>query len=161
MSRKQRKKARDDWEQEKVILEEARQKHGRWCIPPEELDDFTKTVAEARQKYALPDAPAMPLQFLCLRASKADGDVLPAASQVGEHQDNINCTGFASEEFFAMVHVPVPANQIRKNETREKRWTKQQPNWTDDARGSMTPYKSTTLSETRHLLEAEQFISVM
>ena len=51
LGKAQRKRERRRWADEQVLIEEARAKRGgRWCIPNDEIDAFTKIIAEKRQE---------------------------------------------------------------------------------------------------------------
>ena len=49
------------WEVEDKRREQAREIRGIKFVPEEEVDDYTKILAEVRIKLALPDVPSMPV----------------------------------------------------------------------------------------------------
>ena len=49
------------WEVKDKKREQARGKRGIKFVPEEEIDDYTKILAEVRMKLALPDVPSMPV----------------------------------------------------------------------------------------------------
>ena len=103
-------------------MDEARAKRGgRWCIPNDEIDDFTKLIAEKRQELSYPESLAMPLQYLATAGKIAGGNSRQHKNKnKNKHNENIAFAGYASEEYYAMVHLPIPQDQIRRNEGARK-----------------------------------------
>ena len=64
MSKKMKQQAISAWEVENKRREQAREIWGVKFVPEEEVDDYTKILAEVRIKLALPDVPATPVLSL-------------------------------------------------------------------------------------------------
>ena len=66
----------------------------------------------------LPTAPAMPITSISAAAAARtpQGDAVVAA----DHQDHIAPAGFISNEWYAMVHKPIPLQKARKIEKTSK-----------------------------------------
>jgi hypothetical protein len=94
MPKKQRKREILRWKKEKPKLDAARAKLTTPLhITAEELPAYHQALDEARAKHNLPTAPM---------ATVAEGNL------ERKHQDHIAEAGFASNDWFAMVHTPVP-----------------------------------------------------
>ena len=61
MFKKMKQQAIKAWEVEDKRREQAREIRGIKFVPEEEVDDYTKILAEVRIKLALPDVPSMPV----------------------------------------------------------------------------------------------------
>ena len=61
ISKKQKQQAISSWGTEDKRREQTRELWGIKFVPDEEVDAYTKILAEARVKLALPDVPAMPV----------------------------------------------------------------------------------------------------
>lgn len=101
MTRKEQQAVTKKWQQESKLRETARKKRGIFCVPFAELDDYHRILADAKCKYSLVEAPAMPtVQFA------APGQGEPCAEKKRQHQDKIPDKG-CSEDFYALVHTPI------------------------------------------------------
>ena len=78
-------------------------------VPENQVDDYIKIMARLKHKLMAPDAPAMPL----LALNAATGLGRPCAGG-REHQDNIGMAGYVSDEWFALIHTPVPMAKALK-----------------------------------------------
>ena len=112
MSDQQRKHEIKEWEKERKLRIEARNRCGGLSeIPAEEVEDYKKTMSEARARYSLPPAPAMPCVSYALNCKVRSGKQFPAAmpgkGSQREHQDQLAPKGNVSEEWFALVHTPI------------------------------------------------------
>ena len=122
MSKKQKEKAKSKWEIEKVKRKDAREKHGVVEVSPDD-NDYLKILSKLRL-LSQPKAPAMPVVRIAdpnipkgCASSTESGGRLQAANddssaggniQPKAHQDHVSPKGFASEEWYALVHTPVP-----------------------------------------------------
>ena len=61
LSKKQKQQASSSWGTENKRREHAQETRGIQFVPDEDVDAYTKILAEARVKLALPDVPAMPV----------------------------------------------------------------------------------------------------
>jgi len=119
MSKKQKQQAISSWETENKRREQTRENRGTKFVPEEEVDAYTKILAEARIKLALPDVPAMPVLsrgetsethiagVKPQNGSRSSGRQMCGETLNAEHQDNVANKGFVSESWMAMVHTPV------------------------------------------------------
>ncbi len=83
-------------------------------VPAERYQDYKESVKYARVTYQLPHAPAMP----CIDAaylSRQDATPSVMGPTKRPHQDHAADVGTASEEYYALVHTPVPMNQVSDN----------------------------------------------
>ena len=80
MSKKIKQQAISAWEVEDKRREQARGIQGIKFVPEEEVDDYTKFLAEVRIKLALPDVPAMPVLSL---GETAETNIAGAKPQKG------------------------------------------------------------------------------
>ena len=127
LSKNQTQKAREQWAQEEPLRAEARRIRGRAHLPKEEIEEFTKVIAEKRLELSLPAVPAMPLRAVprqhnigvCSNTSyrqapsTVEGNLSPAIPH--GHVDNIADQGNACKENFAMVHQAVPQKDIYRD----------------------------------------------
>ena len=89
---------------------------------PDEDKDYLRILSEAQAKHSPPAVPAMPF-----------GDQTALTSQGGpcakrEHQDRVAMKGYVSDEWYALVHTPIPLKQAYKNpkakQAIDKEWDK-------------------------------------
>ena len=122
MSKADKQKAIANWETEGKAREEARSKRGLHHVPDEDKD-YTKILADAQQKFGSPPVPAMPL-ISHGTALLSQGQ--PCAKR--EHQDHIAMSSYCSNEWYAMVHTPVPITKAYKipdaRKAIDKEWDK-------------------------------------
>ena len=134
MSKKMKQQAISAWEVEDKRREQAREIRGIKFVPEEEVDDYTKALAEARIKLALPDVPAMPVLSRGETAETHIAGVKPQNSSQNsgggtlnaEHQENVADKGFVSESWMAMDHTPVKDWRIKEGAKKavDKEWDK-------------------------------------
>ena len=98
-SKKQKKKARQEWEVIGAERNKLRTDRGIFHVKPEELDDYTKVLAEKRLQLSIPAAPAMPLCHYGA-SSPVAGQPTPDSAKLSEHQGNIASRGFTSADYF-------------------------------------------------------------
>ena len=108
LSAKAKKKAIWEWDRECTRRDALRSKRGIHDIPNAEVDEYTKTLARAALKHSIPPAPAMPTVAYATNV-QSEGKPLPR-----KHQPQIAEAGFVSDEWFAMVHTPVPISKALK-----------------------------------------------
>ena len=94
--KKQKNQAIDDWKQLKVPLEEARKKRDSYgYVKDDDLARYDSSIKEARLKYRLPDAPAMPTTFEFIET----GMRMPTnASSLPANQQHHSTPGLAAWE---------------------------------------------------------------
>ena len=121
MSKTLRETAIKEWNLEKRKREEARTRRGILFAPLEEVEVFNKTNTEAKAKYTLPDAPALPVipNTICCLAEDIDitgpwsvlsqPAVMPRA-----HQEHEAPSGYVSNDWLVLVHTPVPMSKVIK-----------------------------------------------
>ena len=129
LSAKQQKQEIAEWEKERPLREQARIKAGKVDeVPEDDEAEFIEALSKAKKLHSLPAAPAMPVLAhaaiaSCTEQSVANEkfvrSVAPATAKVldREHQSKISPKGHASEEYYALVHTPIPlkkAMQIPK-----------------------------------------------
>ena len=118
----ERAKAIAEWEVESKLLKEARVKAGvPEFISHEDQDEYTQVIAEQIAATKLPDAPAMPVVAkgnASIATSLVTNYVSAPRKGKGSsespnrpHQSRIAGAGSVSEEYFAMVHKPIPINK--------------------------------------------------
>ena len=84
-------------------------------IPEADVEEFWKTIEEARAKYEVPIAPAMPVignSFLFQSSIKEQNGDEPESEEEKsapsrEHRDHFACPGTVSPECFAFIHTPL------------------------------------------------------
>ena len=110
MGRKDREKEIKWWNEECKRRAQARTEKSTWTeIPDAELDEYNKIRAKARKKHSLPPAPAMPvIPYACYAKNGK-----PVAD-VREHEEHIEPRGFASHQWFALIHLSFPIQQALK-----------------------------------------------
>ena len=134
MSKKMKQQTISAWEVEDKRREQAREIRAINFVPEEEVDDYTKVLAEVRTKLALPDVPAMPVLS---RGEPAVTNIAGVKPQKGfrtngretfnaGHQENVADKGFVSESWMAMVHTPVKDWRIKEGAKKavDKEWDK-------------------------------------
>ena len=145
MSQKMKREAILAWEIEGTKRDKAREQRGIKFVPEEEIDEYTKILAEAYQKLALPEVPSMPI---LLFPTEKEHPINPAsrtgsysqsaggnpigdqpiqrAAPIAKHQENVADKGFVSESWMAMVHTPVKDWQKREDARKavDKEWDK-------------------------------------
>ena len=116
MTKKAQKAGIEEWKIEGPRRIAERAKHGiPEFIPEADVDEFWKSIEEARAKYEVPYAPAMPVignTFLFHSSIKEeDGDEPESEDErpslTREHQDHFACPGTVSPEYFALIHTPL------------------------------------------------------
>jgi len=105
MSKKNKQKEIDAWSKEGPARDEERKKRGIIHVPDAEVDDFNRIVADAKEKLAIPPAPAMPVVAYANAA-------IPMSSR--QHQDKVLSVSEVHEEHYAMVHQPIPISKAMK-----------------------------------------------
>ena len=120
-STKEKQRLIDYWNAERKMRAEERQKAGKYeHVPKEKMEVYEKELKDATAKYTLPQSPCMP----CLKAASPTSTV----TTIRPHQENIAAAGVASEEYFALVHLPIPIGKAMKitaaKEALEKEWQK-------------------------------------
>ena len=82
---------------------------------------FNKTITEAKAKYAIADAPAMPVipsSTACIAEDIETKGQWLSLSQPAvtprDHQEHEASTGYVSNDWFALVHTPVPMSKVIK-----------------------------------------------
>ena len=76
---------------------------------PDEDKDYFKMMSDAGAKHAPSAVPAMPLGS---HGTALNCQGKPCAQR--EHQDHIAMSGYCSEEWFALVHTPIPLKKAYK-----------------------------------------------
>ena len=116
MSQKEKKAAIEEWKIEGPRRVAERAKNGiPEFIPEADVDEFWKSIEEARAKYEIPYAPAMPVvgkTFLFQSSIQEEGEDEPESedekpSVTREHQDHFACPGTVTPEYFALIHTPL------------------------------------------------------
>ena len=97
----------------------ARQKAGiQEVVRIEHMEDYTKTIAQARLELAPPTAPAIP----CTRVRRSARQELAQQAQTifkqinnpnHEHNENVYPKGYISHHNVAMVHTPISVKKAR------------------------------------------------
>jgi len=120
------------WNKESERREKAREKRGfEHRIKPEEVEEYKKILSEAQKLWAVPTSPAMPC--ISVKRAKREAMVLTAHAVIDvvkeqgaspsrpysrpderTHQDKIAQASFASDEWFALVHTPIPMPKAMK-----------------------------------------------
>ena len=132
MSKKGRKKAIEQWKEEKPRRDSERRRSAKLDhIPFEEIDEFEKCLADAKQAHSIPAAPAMPtLPYSGISCSteQSVAEGCKSRRQVLKHKEKIASAGFTSEEFFGLIHTPIPLPKALKNDRAkaalDKEWAK-------------------------------------
>ena len=108
MSQKQKPKEIAAWEIELARRTRARTARGiPEHVKDEDLEHYHKAISDARKLFDLPPAPAMPVvQSAC---TTCEG--LPVAR---DHQDKIVSIGYASSDWFALIHAPIPIHDATR-----------------------------------------------
>jgi len=130
--RKEKNKLIEEWKIQGPREKAAREKRQIWYIEEGDMEEFKKTVAEAKRLLAIPEAPAMPVVHQGSIAtaggnstrSKAGGN----ATQMSVHAEHIAEKGIIGETHWAMVHTPIPMPKAMKipkaKEAVDKEWNK-------------------------------------
>ena len=118
MSNKNKTKTKIDWASQLTIIQAARERRGFEYVPNNEIDDYTKLLAEARTRLSLPPAPAMPvigniLSAVVPRGATGNGPVPEVPGGTSMHRDNVSNLGKCSPDYFALVHTPVQCHSQR------------------------------------------------
>ena len=98
-------------------------------------------LSEARAQYPLPKAPAMPLYLDRERSASESIHVASASAseQNRPHDDHFASKGYASEEYFGLVHIPVPIPKAllipEAKAALEKEWKKLETRTAWDIKG--------------------------
>ena len=110
MSEKQKREEIQAWKEEEKRRATSHKTGGLLeFVPSERVQEYNDILAHVRSKYALPPAPAMPTTAFACNAQ--NGRPL---SEIREHQDQFASPGYASHEWFACVHTPVPMSKAMK-----------------------------------------------
>ena len=84
----------------------------------EEEEDFNKLLANAKEQFSIPQAPAMPITSYAMLLKEGEGKPSAKTSARGnpqrQHQDKIAAAGYVSESYWAMVHTPIPLPKAMK-----------------------------------------------
>ena len=117
MSKKQKHEAINAWNKEDKKHQDARKERGISSVPENEVEDYNKILAQAKEKYSIPAAPAMPVN----PAAMLSTDYPDAPSSGGKphaderaHQEHWSEPGFVSNEWFALVNTPIPISKALK-----------------------------------------------
>ena len=102
MFKKQKLLEIQSWKEEGSKRDAAQARRGRSCIPSEQVEDYTKLMAELRTNFSLPVAPAMPI----LDAKEVKGFISSLSPRA--HEERIADPGYVSAEWFSLVHYPAP-----------------------------------------------------
>ena len=81
-------------------------------VPDEEVDDYNRILADARNNYSSPPAPAMPIISSALSAKAATEPARGDPST--DHQENVALAGFVTDSWFATVHTPISIEEALK-----------------------------------------------
>ena len=123
MSKTQRRKAQEWGRTEGVRYNRLREERGGRYVKAEDLDDYNKYIKLLKTSYALPPAPAMPVVSYAFSSVKGKPLAHPP-----EHEDKLADVGYASDTYFACVHVPIPIMEAKKikaaHEALETEWGK-------------------------------------
>ena len=126
MSKQMKTKNIADWAITKKIRDEERKKRGITHVKDNDVDRYTSILADARNRLAVPDAPELPSQAGTANTMVREGREQNNTQQ--PHHEHVAAAGFASDEWFAMVHTPVPMNEVNRTpaavKAMEKEWTK-------------------------------------
>ena len=105
MSQQARRKAIEDWNKLSKERDAARLQRGISCIPQEDEEAYTQLLSDLRTKSGQDEASAMPII-----TDLARGDSV--AMMV--HQDHIAASAFTSDEYYALIHTPIPIPKAMK-----------------------------------------------
>ena len=83
----------------------ARLRRGISRIPQEEEETFTRLLSKLRSGNGADEAVAMPIT-----STLARGDSVASVT----HQDRIATTSFASDDYYALIHTPIPIPKAMK-----------------------------------------------
>ena len=129
MSRKQKKEAIEKWNAYKPLRDAARERLGiTGEVDPNDLD-YKKILSEARAKLSQPAAPAMPcMQTQASPRGDATASATALAGAARPHDEHVAPKGWASEEWFALVHTQIPIPKALKipegRAALDKEWAK-------------------------------------
>ena len=75
---------------------------------PVDNEEYRKTLADAREKYSLPESPAM----ATIEIDRTDSGGKPRAKR--EHQERVAPKGHVSMTHYGLVHAPVKMKHAMK-----------------------------------------------
>ena len=144
-------KEKQKWSNEKFHLENARKLRGIYFIDPEDKE-FKETIKNARKKFEISVAPAMPCKIMkncgndgsnkiktklaCILEADESTRMRMGNSIPHHHQDHIAVKGENSSQHYNLVHKFIPMPQAMKIPAAKAAVDKEWETWRKFRRGT-------------------------